>query len=212
MRTIGRRSVTALALAATVLTLSAGCGSDADTSDPVPTPIDTISAPTNVSWENYNGVRLPRSLADGPKNSSTTPSGYSQSPQGAVLAAIRGQAYLALTPDANWGEMVSIVTAPGPGRDEFAANRALVSVTGPVPAEQAPKFIAFKVTDYMPGDSATAAVDVVQEIGSPPALFVYPVALEWIGDWRLVLPTAAENIDAREVDNLDGYTLIEEKK
>ncbi|UPU46242.1 MULTISPECIES: hypothetical protein [Rhodococcus] len=212
MRTIGRRSVTALALAATVLTLSAGCGSDSDTFDPAPTPLDTISAPTNVSWESYNGVRLPRSLADGPKNSSTTPSGYSQSPQGAVLAAIRGQAYLALTPDANWGEMVSIVTAPGPGRDEFAANRALVSVTGPVPAEQAPKFIAFKVTDYTPGDSATAAVDVVQEIGSPPALFVYPVALEWIGDWRLVLPTAAENIDAREVDNLDGYTLIEEKK
>lgn len=212
MRTIGRRSVTALALAATVLTLSAGCGSDSGTSDPAPTPLDTISAPTNVSWESYNGVRLPRSLADGPKNSSTTPSGYSQSPQGAVLAAIRGQAYLALTPDANWGEMVSIVTAPGPGRDEFAANRALVSVTGPVPAEQAPKFIAFKVTDYTPGDSATAAVDVVQEIGSPPALFVYPVALEWIGDWRLVLPTAAENIDAREVDNLDGYTLIEEKK
>ncbi len=80
MRTIGRRSVTALALAATVLTLSAGCGSDSDTFDPAPTPLDTISAPTNVSWESYNGVRLPRSLADGPKNSSTTPSGYSQSP------------------------------------------------------------------------------------------------------------------------------------
>lgn len=212
MRTIGRRSVTALALAATVLTLSTGCGSDSDTFDPAPSPVDTVSAPTNLTWENYNGVQIPRSLSDGPKNGEQSPTGYSQTPQGAVLAAIRGQAYLALTPDTSWGQMVSIVTAPGPGRDEFAANRALVSVTGPVPAEQAPKFVAFKVTDYTPGDSATAAVDVVQEIGSPPARFVYPVALEWIGDWRLVLPTAAENIDAREVDNLDGYTLIEEKK
>ncbi|MCZ4645117.1 hypothetical protein [Rhodococcus erythropolis] len=212
MRTIGRRSVTALALAATVLALSAGCGSDSATTEPDSAPLDTTSAPKDVSWESYNGVRLPRSLRDGPTNSDVPPSGYSQTPQGAVLAAIRGQAYLALTPDANWGQMVSVVTAPGPGRDEFAANRALVSVTGSVPAEQAPKFIAFKVTDYTPGDSATAAVDVVQEIGSPPARFVYPVALEWIGDWRLVLPTAAENIDAREVSTLDGYTLIEEKK
>ncbi|AWK77050.1 hypothetical protein CBI38_37325 (plasmid) [Rhodococcus oxybenzonivorans] len=211
MRTIGRRSVTALVLAATVLAASAGCGSEPDTSDPVVPPVDTTTAPAHLSWESYNGVRLPRSPEDGPKTTSTIPSGYSNTPQGAVLAAIRGQAYLALTPDTSWGQMVSVVTAPGPGRDEFAANRALVSVTGPVPAEQAPKFIAFKVTEYTPGDSATAAVDVVQEIGSPPARFVYPVALQWIGDWRLVLPTAAENVDAREAHSLDGYTLIEEK-
>ena len=172
MHSIGRRSVTALVLAATVLAVSTGCGSDPDTFDPGLPPVDTTTAPAHLSWENYNGVRLPRSPEDGPKNSSSTPSGYSNTPQGAVLAAIRGQAYLALTPDTSWGQMVSVVTAPGPGRDEFAGNRALVSVTGPVPSEQAPKFVAFKITDYTPGDSGTAAVDVVQEIGSPPERFV----------------------------------------
>lgn len=208
----GRRSAAALALAAAVILTAAGCGSDPDTFDPAPIPVDTTSPPANLTWEGYNGVRLPRSITDGPKDYSAVPHGYTNTPQGAVLAAIRGQAYLALTPDTTWGQMVSVVTAPGSGRDEFAANRALVSVTGSVPPEQAPKFVAFKVIDYTPGESATAAVEVVQEIGSPPQRFVYPVALAWIGDWRLVLPTAAENIDARPVENLDGYTLIEEKK
>jgi hypothetical protein len=208
----GRRSAAALALAATVTLLSGGCGQDPDTVDLAPVPVDTITAPANLTWENYNGVRLPRSITDGPTDYSAVPYGYTNTPQGAVLAAIRGQAYLALTPDSMWGQMVSVVTAPGPGRDEFAANRALVSVAGSVPPEQAPKFVAFKVTDYTPGESTTAAVDVVQEIGSPPQRFAYPVALQWIGDWRLVLPTAAENIDARPVENLDGFTLIEEKK
>ncbi|NKS78255.1 hypothetical protein GS539_21420, partial [Rhodococcus hoagii] len=50
-------------------------------------------------------------------------------------------------------------------------------------------------------------MQIAQQIGSPPELFAYPVALQWIeGDWRIVLPTAAENIDAVELDNLDGFT------
>lgn len=109
MRTIGRRSVTALALAATVLTLSAGCGFGFRHIRSAPSPVDTVSAPTNLTWENHNGVQIPRSLSDGPKNGEQSPTGYSQTPQGAVLATIRGQAYLALTPDTSWGQMVSIV-------------------------------------------------------------------------------------------------------
>ncbi|NKS99545.1 hypothetical protein GS508_00720 [Rhodococcus hoagii] len=89
----------------------------------------------------------------------------------------------------------------------------MVSVTaGAVPADQAPKFVGFKVTDYQSGDPTTAGVQIAQQIGSPPELFAYPVALQWIeGDWRIVLPTAAENIDAVELDNLDGFTLLEDK-
>lgn len=210
MRIPGRRPLAGLALAGVVLLSAVGCGTDTASAESDEVSIGTTSAPANLSWETFNGVRIPRSLTDGPKDYDTVPSGYSNTPQGAVLAAVRGQAYLALTPDQQWGPMVSVITAPGPGRDEFAANRALVSVTGPVPADRAPKFVAFKVTSYQPGDAPTAAVEVVQEVGSPAERFAYPVALQWIGDWRLVLPTAAENVDARPLDNLDGYTRLEE--
>ncbi|MBM4600349.1 hypothetical protein GS440_19165 [Rhodococcus hoagii] len=66
--------------------------------------------------------------------------------------------------------------------------------------------MAFKVAAY-DADAGTAAVEVVQQLGND--LFAYPVALEWIGDWRMVLPTAAEDVDARQLDNLDGYTRLE---
>lgn len=190
-----------------------GCGGDTtDTDTAAVPPIDTVSAPAQLGWDSYRGVRLPRSPLSGPTHySGSVATGYSKDPQGAVLAAIRGQAYLALTPDELWGEMVATVTAPGAGRNEFAANRALVSVTGDVPPERAARFVAFKVTEYRPDASPpTAAVEVVQQIGSPPQAFVYPVALAWIGNWRLVLPTAAENIDARPIEHLDGYTMLED--
>lgn len=199
-------------VAASILTLGAatglvtGCGSSSDSPESSAVAVDTTSAPAALQWETYRGVLLPRSAQSGPTRFDIVPHGYEKSPQGAVLAAVRGQAYLALTPDSQWGGVVSIVTAPGPGRDEFAANRALVSIAGEVPAEKAPKFAAFKVAAY-DADAATAVVEVVQQLGED--LFAYPVALEWIGDWRMVLPTASENVDARVISSLDGYTRLE---
>lgn len=204
-------------LAATILAvcaiagLTAGCGGGTDDAAAAPS-VDTTSAPADLRWENLYGVRVPTSTTAGP-TSGETHMGYSRTPQGAVVAAIRGQVTLAMASDNAWGTAVSYITAPGPGRDEFVANRAVVSVTaGSVPADQAPTFVGFKVTDYQAGDPTTAGVQIVQQIGNPPALFAYPVALQWIeGDWRIVLPTAAENIDAVELDNLDGFTLLEDK-
>jgi hypothetical protein len=203
-----RRRVAASVLAlGAAAGLVAGCGSSSDAPDSANnSSIDTTSAPAGLQWDAYRGVQLPRSTQSGPARFDVVPHGYEQSPQGAVLAAVRGQAYLALEPDSRWGEVVSIVTAPGPGRDEFAASRALVSITGDVPAETAPKFVAFKVAAY-DADAGTAVVEVVQQLGND--LFAYPVALEWIGDWRMVLPTAAEDVDARQLDSLDGYTRLE---
>lgn len=207
-----RRRLAATFLAAcAVLGATAACGSDTDAPASEPA-VDTTSAPADLRWENLHGVRVPTSKTAGP-TSGEIQMGYAQTPQGAVVAAIRGQVTLAMASDNSWGKAVSYITAPGPGRDEFVANRAVVSVTaGEVPAGQAPKFVGFKVTGLVVGDPTTAGVQIAQEIGSPPALFAYPVALQWIeGDWRIVLPTAAENIDAVELDNLDGFTLLEDK-
>lgn len=206
------RTLRIAAAAATVLVLAA-CGSDND--DNPATGTDTLapdlrSAPAELTWREISGVSVPTSRVDGPATgTSVNRSGYSQTPQGAVLAAIIGQTALAVADDRTWPEVVNTVTAPGPGRDEFAAARAAVTVSGSVPADAAPRFVGFEVTDYRQ-DPLSAAVSVAQTIGTGTELFSYPVALQWIsGDWRIVLPTSEENIDAAEIDNLDGYTTLE---
>ncbi|WP_407727630.1 hypothetical protein ACJEDT_25740 (plasmid) [Rhodococcoides fascians] len=205
------RTLRIAATAATVLALAA-CGSgkdDTPTSAPDAAP-DLRSAPAELTWREVAGVSVPTSRVDGPRTgTSVNRSGYSQTPQGAVLAAIVGQTALAVADDRSWPEVVNTVTAPGPGRDEFAAARTAVTVSGSVPADAAPKFVGFEITDYRQ-DPLTAAVSVAQTIGTGDQIYAYPVALQWISDdWRIVLPTAEENIDAVELDSLDGYTTLE---
>ena len=94
-------------------------------------------------------------------------------------------------------------------RDAFAVARAGVTVAGTVPTTAAPRFVGFEVTDYQL-DPPTAAVSVAQTIGTDPQLYAYPVALQWIDDdWRIVLPTPEDNIDAAEIADLTGYTTLE---
>jgi len=194
-------------------TLAAGCGNDIRPapSDNTAAPVDLAAAPADLRWETYRGLRLPWSPVDGPRHSSgVVSSGYSRSPQGAVLAAIRGQGYLALAGDTEWGRVVATLTAPGPGRDEFAAHRAPLSITGTLPPG-AVRFVGFKIVTYRT-DPLTAGVHVAEEVGTPPRLFSWPVALQWIGDdWRIVLPTSSEGIDAAELVDLTGYTLLEDR-
>ncbi|MDJ0363032.1 hypothetical protein [Rhodococcus sp. H29-C3] len=206
------RTLRIAATAATVFVLAA-CGSGTDdapatATDPAP---DLRSAPAELTWRQINGVSVPTSRIDGPRTgTSVNRSGYTQTPQGAVLAAINGQTALAVADDRTWPEVVNTVTAPGPGRDEFAAARAGVTVSGSVPAGAAPTFAGFEITDYQ-ADPLTAAVSVAQTIGDNNQLYSYPVALQWISeDWRIVLPTAEENIDAVELGSLDGYTTLEQ--
>ena len=210
MRTI--HTLTGVLLLTTAL--MTGCGSgqpSAPEQDSAIKPADLTAAPAALKWDNYRGMRLPRSPADGPKQvGEVAASGYSRSPQGAVLAAMRGQAYLALAGDTEWGRVVATLTAPGPGRDEFAAYRTPLSISGALPSGSA-RFVGFKVIGYH-ADPLTAGVHVAEEIGTPPRLFAWPVALQWLqGDWRIVLPTTAEGIDAIELSNLDGYTRLEDR-
>jgi hypothetical protein len=207
------RTLRIAAAAATVLVLAAcGSGNDGDPATGTDTPApDLYSAPAELTWREIAGVSVPTSRVDGPAaGTSVNRSGYSQSPQGAVLAAIIGQTALAVADDRSWPEVVNTVTAPGQGRDEFAAARTAVTVSGSVPADSAPKFVGFEVTDYS-SDPLSAAVSIAQTIGTDDQLYAYPVALQWISDdWRIVLPTAEENIDAVELDSLDGYTALEQ--
>ncbi|OZD60836.1 hypothetical protein CH263_20310 [Rhodococcus sp. 06-1059B-a] len=207
------RAFTAAVVTATFL-LTAACGSGDDTGTPPDTAAapDLAAAPADVQWRTVGGVSIPVSAVDGPTTTNgTVRSGYSKTAQGALLAAINGQTALAVAGDRAWPEVVNTVTAPGPGRDEFAAARAGVTVSGSVPADAAPSFVGFEVTDYS-SDPLSAAVSIAQRVGGENGgLYSYPVALQWIADdWRIVLPTAEENVDATELASLDGYTALEE--
>lgn len=201
--------LTAGAVAVAAVLTACGSGTDETSTDTAPAP-DLQAAPLELTWNQLAGVSVPVSRVDGPKaGTAVNRSGYSHTPQGAVLAAINGQTALAVADDRTWPDVVNTVTAPGPGRDEFAAARAGVTVSGSVPAGAAPTFAGFEITDYQV-DPLTAAVSVAQTIGDDNQLYSYPVALQWIGeDWRIVLPTVEENIDAVELDSLDGYTTLE---
>jgi hypothetical protein len=83
---------------ATLLTIAlvTGCGSGPpeSSSGPPTTPsrVDLAAPPAAMKWDNYRGMRLPRSSVDGPKQvGEVASSSYSHTPQGAVLAAARGQ-------------------------------------------------------------------------------------------------------------------------
>src|SRR3546814_11613992 len=54
------------------------------------------------------------------------------------------------SPDTSWPAVANSVAAPGEGRDSYAVNRALVTVTGPAPAGSAPQVKGFRVQDYTP--------------------------------------------------------------
>ena len=208
--TVSRTARLAVAAVAVILA-AAGCGTDdtSDTADPT-TSVDTTSAPQDLQWRTVAGVSVPTSRTAGPTTGAgAARHGYERTPQGAVLAAINGQTALAVADDRTWPDVVNTVTAPGPGRDAFAVARAGVTVAGTVPTTAAPRFVGFEVTDYQL-DPPTAAVSVAQTIGTDPQLYAYPVALQWIDDdWRIVLPTPEDNIDAAEIADLTGYTTLE---
>lgn len=198
-----RRAFAALAVTALLATGSA-CSSDEQDQAPV---IDTNSAPADLLWRTVAGLDVPVSRTDGPAQT-TPPQGYSQTPQGAALAAANGQVALATAPDATWPETVRVVTTPGPGRDQWAQARVLMSVSGAVAPEVAATFTGFKITDYSDEQAIVLlATSTPPMEGEDPLLTAYPVQMAWAGgDWKLVLPTQADNIDAAEIKTLDGFT------
>lgn len=183
----------------------AGCGSGGEESDTA-----AKTAPT-ITWDESAGITLPVSPQAGPESRSPVPSGYEQSPLGAALAAIHGEAALATASDSRWSEVVNTVAVPGPGRDEFAAARAVVSIKGGQQTDHPPAFVGYRVRSYRDQvDPMTAAVDVLTKPAGQEQLYTYPVAMAWEGDdWRIVLPVSDDNIDAEIATDTSGYTMFE---
>lgn len=204
---IDRRALAAVT-AAMLLAASTACSNDEQAEAPA---VDVSSAPADLTWRTVAGLEVPTSRADGPAKTSP-PQGYSHTPQGAALAAANGQVALATAPDAIWPDVVRTVTTPGPGRDQWAQARTLMSVSGSVDSEVAATFSGFKVADYS-DEKAIVLVATSTPLAeeAEPLLTAYPVQLAWAGgDWKLVLPTQEDNVDAAEIETMDGFTIWDE--
>lgn len=195
--TTRHRAVALLSAAFTVMTL-ASCTGGSDSSDD---DLDLTSAP-EASWVSSAGVQYPRGTGgECPEKTEPAPNGYDHTPQCAVIAAMAGQTLLATTGDDKWPSVASQILAPGPGKDQWVQARALMSVSG---QEKTPaSFAGFKFTDY----SEDTAQVLLAVQWPDDTLTAQPTQLAWqAGDWRLVLPTQDQAVDATPIDNLDGFT------
>ena len=199
------RSVCAAAVIAAALVAGvSGCGdSSGPQSGAASSAPNTTAAPAKLSWTDWQGARLPVSAVDGPaKVDGDVATGYSHTPQGAVLAAVQDTIRLSLAPDTSWAKVANTLAAPGAGRDTYAVNRALVSVTGPAPAGTAPVVKGFAVRSYT-DTRAQVAVAVSQNN----ALTTATQTVVWDGtDWRLLLPDPGHQNGATPLASLTGYT------
>ena len=202
-------NITRLSAAAAIVAATLGlaaCGSDepeqpTEASDH-PT-VDLEAAPENASWSSVGGIGTPVDSNDGPEKTSPVPHGYSHTPQGAVQAAINGQVMLATADDQTWPDVASDMTSPGPGRDQWAQGRLLISVNGNVDKKDAAEFKGFKITDYNDDKAQVLLAADYPDVG----LTVYPVQLVWqADDWKLVLPDQENAPDLHKLESLDGFT------
>lgn len=115
------------------------------------------------------------------------PHTFAATPQGAVLAAVTAQVWMAGADDDTWPKVAEYLLEPGLGRDQWAQARALVSVKGMVknPAE----FIGFKFTSY----AEDKAIVLLAARWADGMLTAYPVQLSSLtGGWRVVIPPQDE--------------------
>lgn len=184
------RLKSATVAAAACVVLLAGCGEDPTTTTEAAGP-DLGRAPASVSWQTYQGMKLPVGAEDGPKDTSSAAAhGYSQTPQGAALAAINAQVRMSVATDTDWSKVAAVVLATGPGKDHWVLNRAQVSVVGGVD-ETAPKISGYKVNSYSPDKAEVAVYSTFPDNSVSEA----KATVIWFAhDWRLQLPDPAAKV------------------
>ena len=181
--------VLACVTAAAAALLVAGCGDSPDTvATALPAP-SVSDVPAIKGWSGVHGVLVPLGTTDGPTSGAGEPFiGYSHTPQGAALAAIDQSVQLSTATDNSWSRVLSVVAASGPGRDQFAVNRALLSASDIVDPAMAPAIVGYLFTDYT---DTRATLDIVQRFPDT-SLASARTTVVWVGtDWKLDLPTSS---------------------
>jgi hypothetical protein len=173
-----------------------------------------------LRWSDYHGVRLPSSPAAGPRDTSGgLASGYSDTPLGALLAALN----IAVRANAQWGPGIFGPTI----RDQMTGPDAAALLAGCqsayAQASQAAHIIggallgdayvteeAFRWVSYTPAD---ATVDLVSAGPGSQGVTVRAatqVQVTWGGaDWKVIAPPGGDwGNSAAPLASLDGYTIF----
>ncbi|WP_327100327.1 hypothetical protein OIE68_17055 [Nocardia vinacea] len=180
---IGVVALLAFTGALAVAGLLACSGQDANGSAQ-PSATVTVTAPTGLRWQSFQGVDLP--VADqGPERiEGPVASGFDRSPVGAALAAIHSTVRMSIGTDSQWPTVGQRMLAEGPGRDTWATARAQISITAPI-TSGAPKVAGYVIAHY-----TLDATDVdIYTIHPDNSITRNNAHVLWQGgDWRLHLP------------------------
>jgi hypothetical protein len=185
---------------------------------PTANPNSPATAGLDLGWTSFHGIELPVSPHDGPHDMSNgLTSGFTDTPRGALLAAIN----IGVRTAALWGPPIytPTITRQVTGPDAAALLHADTSsynalrATAHVPAGQPggrgyAVEAAYRFDAWTPAD---ATVDVVTEgPGSSGATVLAATRIEVVwrhGDWRLVAPPGGDwASSAASISSLNGYT------
>lgn len=180
-------------LSAALLAGVVGCGSGDAAAPP-----DLTAPPTNVRWQPFQGVPLPRTDQGPHVEIDGAATGFDHSPPGAGVAAMVHAVRLAIAGDGQWSNIVAREVVPGAAKDEWAVNRVQVSISGPADPVYAPRLLGYRITGY---SEQRAQVDVYSEY-SDSSKAVNHTTVEWYAqDWRLRLPDP--DATTRPIDSVD---------
>jgi hypothetical protein len=174
----------------------------------VRTPTDPLwltGAPHDISWQRVDGVPLPFSSSDGPAQiRGAVASGYSHTPQGAVMAAAQISFRLAWSPD--FTDVVNAQTAVDQQtRQQLIDARSANPLDPELISQYASAPMAFKIADY----TDTAASLWLAFPGQGGQFRFARAALTWVdGDWKYSDQFSPMATDLPDSPSLDGFTRI----
>lgn len=172
-----------------------------------------------LTWADFHGIELPASAQDGPANTSGgLASGFTDSPRGALLAAVN----IGVRTAWQWGPAIFTPTIDHQvtGPDTSALLQAQQSAYTQAQAGPSPENIpvqrayaveeAFRFDGYTPGDATVDVVSAGPGDNGTTVRAATRIEVEWIsGDWRVVAPPGGDWGNAAiPVTSLSGYTIF----
>ena len=187
---------------------------------PTPTaPVIPVINLTGLTWTDFHGIELPASAQDGPRDTSSgLASGYTDTPRGALLAALN----IGVRTAWQWGPGIFTPTiehqVTGPDTTALLQSQQAAyaqAQAGPdpqtVPVQRAYAVEeAFRFDGYTPADATVDIVSAGPGDNGTTVRAATRIEVEWIsGDWRVVAPPGGDwGNSAVPVTSLSGYTFF----
>ncbi|MGH3157070.1 MAG: hypothetical protein ACRDNF_10895 [Streptosporangiaceae bacterium] len=182
-------------------------------------PVIPVVGLGGLTWADFHGIELPASAQDGPANTSGgLASGFTDSPRGALLAAVN----IGVRTAWQWGPAIFTptierqVTGPETSALLQAQQAAYAQAqAGPhpetIPVERAYAVEeAFRFDGYTPDDATVDVVSAGPGDNGATVRAATRIEVEWISaDWRVVAPPGSDWGNAAiPLASLSGYTIF----